>query len=483
MKKLALIYFLAAAVLFGCDDWLDVNTDPNNPVEVTPDLVLPVAQLYSAKIMQEDRGVNHLGNMMMYNWSESGGYSWYNDEFLYLCNSTFYDQIFDRTFERALKQYADLLDLPAEYGAYTGIAKIMNAYHFQLLVDFYGDVPYSEALQRGLNPNPAYDDAAIVYDSLLGDIDEAIALFNAETSTEIPADDDAIFGGDLDAWKQFGNSIKLRILTRLVDVKDAAFINAQLATIASEGSGYITASAGVNPGYVAETGQQSPFWESFGQDVAGNNTQTNNATCASDFILTYLEDTGDRRLPQLFEEPASGHRGVPQGITSDPVADAFGMVSNIGPGLLTGADQDAILMSLPEVYFNQAELALKGFGGDAEALYTSGVNASYALLGIPDSAASYLAQPSASYPTAGSDAQKLEAIITQKWLGVMGVTAEQSWFDWVRTGYPSGIPVSQEQPGLVRPVRLHYPASEIGTNGANLPTQPDPFTASLFWAN
>ena len=114
-----------------------------------------------------------------------------------------------------------------------------------------------------------------------------------------------------------------------------------------------------------------------------------------------------------------------------------------------------------------------------------GVIASFELLGLEEEDATiYLAQSGANrgYPTSGSDAEKLEAIITQKWLGVLGLTAEQSWFDWSRTGYPKGLPISQEEPNLVRPVRLAYPASELSGNSLNVPSQPDPFTQKIFWA-
>src|SRR5690606_40607898 len=66
---------------------------------------------------------------------------------------------------------------------------------------------------------------------------------------------------------------------------------------------------------------------------------------ASNFIITYLQSTGDIRIDRMFEKPETGHKGVPQGITA--TADEYGpaVVSNIGPGLLIGADQSAIIRS------------------------------------------------------------------------------------------------------------------------------------------
>src|SRR5688500_536289 len=133
---LTAILFVTATT--SCDDYLDVNTDPNNPTTVTPDLVLPAGQTYTAFYIHGDRRTNHLGNMFMYNWSESNGFSWYNDEFQYLVTTTFYATLFDQAYTRALKQYHLLTELEdVKFNNYIAVGKIMKAYHFQLLVDFY----------------------------------------------------------------------------------------------------------------------------------------------------------------------------------------------------------------------------------------------------------------------------------------------------------------------------------------------------------
>ena len=499
-------------IFASCEDYLDVNTDPNNPTVITPALSLPVAQNYTARWMHgtltgNARSVNTLGNMLMYNWSESAGFSWYNDEFLYRANSTtFYDDVFDYAYFRSLKQYNELEQYDSEvYGAYVGISKIMQAYHFQILVDMYGDIPYSEALGRSTNATPAYDEASAVYDNLLVDLSEGIRLIKeAETlaGSEVPGSDDLIFGGDLAKWKQFANTIKLRIITRAVAKKGESWATEQLSAIKSEGSGYISEDVTVQAGYLDEENKQNPFWETFGTDPGGTPTMNNNATSATDYIIDLLQNTSDGRLNFLYEEPETGHLGVPQGIVASPAVYAPKFVSNIGEGLLKGADQPSIIFTLAERYFNQAELALAGVdSGDPEALYNAGVTASFVALGVTGSidddddpstpnvsttaqqeAERYLAQALENVNYASSS-NKLEAIITQKWLAVNGLTAEQSWFDWVRTGFPANLPVSQEAPNLKRPVRLSYPASELSGNAANMPKQPDVFQQKVFWAN
>lgn len=65
----------------------------------------------------------------------------------------------------------------------------------------------------------------------------------------------------------------------------------------------------------------------------------------------------------------------------------------------------------------------------------------------------------------------------------MGINALQTWFDYSRTGYPVNVPLSLLASTPERPVRLEYTASEITSNGANVPPQPDAFTNKIFWAN
>ncbi|MCD4832412.1 MAG: SusD/RagB family nutrient-binding outer membrane lipoprotein [Bacteroidales bacterium] len=485
---------LVILLLASCEDYLDINTDPNNPTVVSPDLVLPVAQKYTGEVMQcSDEGarrVNSLANMMMYNWSQADGYNWYPDEFKYLVTADFYDRIFEQTYYDALKQYQVLEGLAPEYNYYKAIAKIMKSFHFQVLVDLYGDIPYFEALLRGKNATPVYDDAQTIYEDLIVQLTEAIDLIdNAENPEEV-GDDDAMFGGNMDEWKAFANTVKLRILTRQMSMSGrAAYIQAEFDVIAAEGSGYITDDVGVNPGYLQEEGKQNPFYNLYGWDAGGTQTLSSKATCATDYIITYLEGTNDDRIDYIYEEPATGHLGVVQGLlaydTPTPGWAVPELVSNLGTGVLKDPDQDVVIYSLAECYFNLAEAALPANGyvaGAAQTYYESGIQASFDYLGAPGASA-YYGQGLPNVGWVASSSNELEAIITQKWIATNSITAEQSWFDYSRTGYPSGLPISLLASTPDRPVRIYYPASEISSNGANVPTQPDAFTAKIFWGN
>ena len=479
------ILFVAAFFVSCSDNYLDVNSDGNSPTldVLTPDLILPDAQYWSAEVLQRNRYTNNFGNMMMVNWSQSDGFSWYNDEFLYNVTSSFYSQIWDRTYVNALKAYRVLQSFegPA-YDNYRAIGKIMESYHFQILVDIYGDIPYSQALQRGDNPTPAYDSAASVYAGIVAELDLAMAMIsNASAAALVPGTDDFTYSGDMDMWMKFANTVKLRVLVRQSDV---GTLNSEFAGMT--GVGFIDSDVVVQPGYAVAVGQQNPMWNAFGADTEGTLTNNNNATCASPTVLDHLMNTNDPRIDFIYEEPGTGHLGVVQGLLDydSPIVDQFDpmFVSNIGPGILKSGSMDAVIFTASDSYFLQAEAMMKTLlPGNAKTAYEAGITASFAYLGAP-SAAAYIGQ-NMNLVSWDNSPNKMEAIMTQKWTALNGVDAIQSWFDYNRTGYPSGLPVPLTATSADRPVRLFYPSSEVTTNNANVPTQPNAFTSKIFWAN
>ncbi|NNL15498.1 MAG: SusD/RagB family nutrient-binding outer membrane lipoprotein, partial [Flavobacteriaceae bacterium] len=378
----------------------------------------------------------------------------------------------------ALKQYAALRSYSGDENVnYRAIGKIMESFHFQILVDIYGDIPYSEALLRGGNPTPKYDDAQEVYTGIIATLDEAIMMIDgAGDDALVPGSDDITFGGDMDMWKVFANTIKLRVL-----VRQGGGDFSGMAAI-----GFMSDDVMVQPGYSQDDNKQSPIWDNYGFDTAGGIINNNDATCATDYILQYLQDRNDPRIDYIYEEPATGHLGVFQGLLDydNPVVDQFepSKVSNLGPGILVSPSQPAAIFLAADSYFLQAEAIQRGYlTGDAQTAYENGIQASFDYLGAGDASA-YYGQPTANVSWAASP-DKIEAIITQKWLATNSLDAIQSWFDYSRTGFPSDLPISALASTPDRPVRLFYPASEVTSNNANVPNQSNAFTDKIFWAN
>jgi Starch-binding associating with outer membrane len=111
---------------------------------------------------------------------------------------------------------------------HSGIAKVLEAYIMVTLVDNFGDVPYTEALDANiLNPN--VDSGADIYAAMYTLINEAIADFN-KVSVGSPSRD-LFYGGDTSKWIKFANSLKLKmyLTTGLVNSGSTAAINSLIA--------------------------------------------------------------------------------------------------------------------------------------------------------------------------------------------------------------------------------------------------------------
>ena len=141
-----------------------------------------------------------------------------------------YDDQWELLYTNILSDAQTLIALSEEEQLFThiGIAKVVQAYTLMVAVDFFGDIPYSEAL----NPDilqPRLDPGAEVYAAAEILLDEAIDNFGQTASRE-PALD-IFYGGDTDQWTALANTLKLRmyLTTRLVDGEAAGKINALIA--------------------------------------------------------------------------------------------------------------------------------------------------------------------------------------------------------------------------------------------------------------
>lgn len=491
MKKAILSLFALAIVSVSCDDFLDVNENPNDPSISTPSLTLPVALEDFGEL--NGRTMTYLGNQLVVNWATPSNWSANAIYSRYNFSADDFSNIFETSYATIFKNltYIENYEDPSgavDYSNYKAISKIVKGFQYQMLVDLYGDVPYTEANLRGDNTTPAYDDAETIYKSVIEDLGVAVDLINNSAAAEDPGTQDILFEGHMDYWVEFANSIRLRMLVRMSNTGQDAYISSQIADITANGGGFIHATAGVNPGYTASDNQQSPFFDYF---VQPNGAQQNRKdfTVASEYALAFLTNANDPRLERLYEEAANGgYKGAEQSTILPGVGFTSDDLSKVGPGLLVSADQDQIVMSEAEALFVQAEATVRGYlpGGDAaaQALYEAAITASFVQLGVEDAeteAQTYYNQDIINVSWDDST-DKIQAIITQKWVALNGTSSIESWIDLTRTGYPAGLPIPAESDG-VRPIRLLYPSSEYARNVNNVPTQTadDVFTNAPFW--
>ncbi|WP_320815243.1 SusD/RagB family nutrient-binding outer membrane lipoprotein [Flavobacterium sp.] len=497
MKKLKLILPLIAFTLFSCDNYLDVNTSPNNPQasQITPNLTLAAAQ--SGSYSPLVRRMNELGNVFMNNWganvnSFTGGYA---EEFGITMSNNFYEDIWNSVY-RSTYEYSNIINHPsADYDNHKAIAKIMKSFYFQYLVDLYGDVPYFEAHLGTANTNPAYDDDQVIYRDLIVQLDAAIAMIdNAPANTIAVGAEDVMLGGNMNKWKKFANTLKLRILLREAtkaetDAASATYLATQFAALDQD---FITEDLIINPGYSDASNVQQNPWMNLMVELKLTTTGAftyrsgYNFRRASDYIAGRLNASPtDPRRGRLFKLLGGTVVGVKQGDFSGGTGTAPGAMSELGPGVIVSSGQDGYVMLAAESYLLQAEAAERGFiSGSPQALFNAGITASFAHLGA--SLGTYVSDVNTENGKGyAASTDKIQAIMYQKSIALCNTNGLEAWIEYTRTGYINNIPMplGSSSPTGQKPLRLMYPTSELASNSANVPAQTvnDAFTTAPFW--
>lgn len=493
---------LILGTLISCDDYLDVNNDPNNPllVDVAPDLMMAGAQGTTGSVF----GVrmNRMGNALAGAWG--GNVLQFADpfgtEFRFDITTTFYDDIWDDLYRRT-SNYTNIINYSGagDYTNHKAIAKILNAFYFQYLVDMYGgDIPYFGKHQYTEQLQVAYDDDALIYADLLEEVNEAIDLIDNGSADAISVgSEDAIYAGDMTMWRKFANTLKLRLVLRQSNVISDTDAQNMLAGITASDCIGLNEDAALNPGYVQETDRQNPFYENFGYSVDGN-LERNRFVTATKFAIEMLDGTlsgsNDDRISSMFRTNAAGNYvGIEQGqilgdLTPAEAGDGFSLLGS-GYGVdqfsAANAQRSLPILTAAESLFLQAEAITRGYmSGDANTAFDTGVQASFAYLGAANYSG-YLTDINGvvGFDYTGSTENQIEAIINQKWLALYSINGAEMWIEMNRTGYPNApLPINQNN--TTRAVKLLYPLSEIQGNSANVPasqTTADAFINTVFW--
>ncbi|GAB3918630.1 SusD/RagB family nutrient-binding outer membrane lipoprotein [Larkinella terrae] len=471
MKKtyIQLIACLALLIAVGtsCDNnFEEVNTNPNVPNTVTPDLLLPniirstvnenmgtawgignIVMQYTAKIqfVNEDR----------YLWGEQNG----------IWNTTY------STLREVQNMYNIASATTPVQKNYQGIALVMKSWMMSLVTDAYGDAPYSEAT-KGKDKAffPKYDTQEAIYNGILKDLTDANALLAPENGA---VNGDILFGGDVSKWKKMANSLRLRYLMRISNRRD---VKADLQAILSNPTATPVFTANADNAalrYLPTVPNQFPLYTS----RVGSFDEFRLGKTLGD----KLAQLNDPRL-MIFARPtvasvAAGkpaYVGVPNGLDDVTALTYNGGAQNVsrvgatyyidGFGTPTDANLNiarGIIMTYAELQFILAEAAQKKLiTGDAKSYYEKGITASFGFYSL-DVPAGYLAQPDVAF----TEAKALELIGTQKWISLF-YSGLEGWFDWRRTGFPALKPgVSNLNQNRI-PVRFQYPSSELSLNKA-----------------
>lgn len=473
--KYILFFFLVVLLQSCTKDFEEINTNPNAPIEVQPDLLLrQVIYNYGEQMAYEGFVA---GNLL-------GQYFTAVDFNLFDRHSLSEPQFGGNPWPNIYQNLRDneiLLDLSQSneaFSLYEGPALIMKAYMTAALTDIFGNVPYSEALngKEGII-TPVYDDQQDIYtgtDGILNNLREAITIIEGYEGAATLGGD-ILYNGDLNNWIRFANSLLIKHLMRISGKEDVA---EELSAIFEGGM------------YIQEASQNATF--DFSNSPPNNFRMSTarigdfNIYIMSETMQDILNEFDDPRK-EIFFRPAS-NTGEYAGLLNGP--DASTTSITVGDFSLAGevfrertGDLDANFLTSWEVRFFLAEAALKGYiSAIPGASYNSAVTQAFAYWGmaVPTD---YLMTGPAAYDAPGTS--PLQQISTQKWLANI-TNGFEGWIDYRRTGFPVLKTVAASLNNNLIPRRMPYPIDEAALNAtayeaAAAKTDGNSINATVWW--
>jgi hypothetical protein len=475
---------ILVAVITGCKQFLDVNKNLNSPTAVPVSLLLSNCERAIAANTALGTGLGNTMSVYVHQITGRVGADRYG------AGSAGWDGLYS-----AIANLNVIIKQGTAETRYTyaGIAKILKAYAFSILVDVYGDCPFSEfdQFESGIK-QPKFDKGKDIYPQLIKLIDEGVAdINNTAPNASKPAADDYIYKGNTTNWKKAANTLKLKLYTQVRLVQD---VKAEVTALLSTPANLINSQA-----------------ESFMMPYGPNGTTDDRHPAYGDYNATQrggqlfspwlyeimkgwntniLSGNPDPRIPYYIYNQKSA-TGLPENCTEyrdggfitilfgsngpcrdgsnsatysllglypaggryeDNAARTITQIGAINAG--TGALPHQMITYADRLYL-EAELINAGvITGDARAVFSKAMDESFLQMDYiitnfikPGSAGAPQTVPaiaplSAAYKTAvlaaydaGNTAKKLEYIMTEKWINRIENPVD-SWTDYRRTKYP-----------------------------------------------
>lgn len=484
MKKKYLILLVLVAFFASCTDkFEEFNTDVKNPAVVTGEALFSNAQLALVDQISSTNVNLNVWKLFAQYWTETT----YTDEANYdIINRTIPDLTFREYYRGFLKDFKEATQIitaavttstvgETEKTNKLAIIELMNVYAYQNLVDIFGNVPYTEALDIN-NIHPVYDDAATIYASLITRIDAALAnLDDTQGSFGLA---DLIYGGDVASWIKFGNSLKLKIGITLADV------NPTLAKT--------TVEAAISDGVFNSNGDNALL--QYLTSIHTNQIYVDVVQSGRDdfvpanTIIDIMNNLTDPRRELYFTQIDTSSTAVAKlayvgGIYGE--SNPFTQYSHIADAIIA-PDFPGILLTYDEVLFYKAEGAARGYsvGGTVDELYNAAITASILSWGgTTTDATAYLAQANVAYATATGTWQ--QKIGTQAYMALY-TRGLEGYTEWRRLDFPIlNMPPTISNYSQI-PKRFTYPVNEQTLNGTNYASAAsaiggDLLTTKLFW--
>lgn len=350
---------------------------------------------------------------------------------------------------------------------------LLEVYCYSMLVDTFGNVPYTQALDIKTYPLPEYDDAKTIYLDLIARLGKDAAILKNNAAYANFGSADIIYGGNAAAtakWAKFANSLAIKLAVNISDVEPALAASTVQAALAA---GPLASNAdNTKLNYLTTTGNQNPLYATL---VTSNR---NDFIPAEPFVaaMDAIVPGGDPRMSKYFVNATAPAPVLPAGRTfiggTYGEANVFSTYSHI-TATLNNPVFPGTLFDYAELQFLLAEATEKNLipGGSSKAktYYDAGITASMTDWGVAAAAiTSYIASPKVSYTNVQSGATYKEKIGMQSWFALYNRGFE-AWTSYRRLDYPIlKSPIAAVNRGILKvPVRYLYPGAEQTKNKTN----------------
>lgn len=393
----------------------------------------------------------------------------YMDNYNYLPTNNTYGNKFSNCYRRIVL-LDDILALTEENADelknIRWASRIFKEYLWLLNTDQFGDIPYTEAnkVEDG-QMKPKYDSQEIIYPAILENLKAIADEMAAGLGSDNIGEGDFLFGGDIQRWQKFCNSLRLRAAMRIVNVApDLA--KSTIEEVCQNLTSYPVLETSAENAYFYWQGS-SPYFEPYYNDF-----RTRDDYGMSNIFVNHLLSTEDPRISAIMQPAASDgeYRGYENGALSAP--SNIQTISRMGVMYREDPAGFTPLLKSCENYFIMAEAAMRGWnvGISAQEAYETAVKISMEDNGVSAAdAETYLAN-------AGKWDNTLERIYMEEWVALFKENCE-AWSLYRRTGYPKEIRTSGEYPGKFCsfgtahndvPFRMPYPDNEYQYNKENV---------------
>lgn len=448
---LATVFFAFA----GCDDYLDINDNPNNPTDA------PLAGLMAHTTYETAQNTYRVGSTT----------SFYVQHLASPNPASGTDvmdpQSFDNTWANLYGVMTDLNDMiieANETGAphYEGAGQVLMALNLAMTVDLFGDAPFSQSFNFE-SITPAYDDDAELYSRVFGYLDSGIANLSQESDLSMGADD-FIYGGDTEQWIKFANMLKARYLNHLS--KTGQYSPTEV--LAAIDAGFDSNADDAQVEYFEEA--RNPWFL-----LALNNENLLLGGWISEQFVEATDGTTfgveDPRIGYMIGTTDDGdYVGVPNGAGRGSASEQGERSTLVTGDFYTSETSPVLIATYAEQKFIEAEAA---FGIDkprAYQAYLDGIRAHMTKIGVESAEIeAYLSNPEVAM---GVDAFTIADIFKEKWVALF--LHPEAWNDARRFDYAYE---NFDLPANLNPNlngqflrRLRYPDSELSRNGSNVPS-------------